>query len=320
MNQNPLERLHQLAGEMESKLEKVANRLSLLSKTPQAGDIFLFDNPETIGLQWVLLFSHPEDKQLWLAVPADDNPMGGPTDIAISEKALCGPLTLRCGQSVWKRETDFDMTLRVGILENWHRYRATDKLKQIFEGKIQSTAWQRETEADPDYEEWMGQVSYEREALMKQQDLSALLLFKKTLVNLSQWLKDDFVGAIKAGWLELDMFPINVAFPAVRAKAVKRSKQINLGRNYTVALVFDLAQVENQDIEILFWVCAAGEQTTLPKNLKFAVFDKSSGIEREKTANGKEKYIPIKWSFSVGEQFCVGIQLDDVNVTESFMF
>ncbi len=164
-NQNPLERLKQLAAEMENKLEKIAKRLSQLPKTPQAGDIFRFDNPETVGLQWVLLFSHSEDKHLWLTVPADDNPMTGSTDIAISKKALCGPLTLRCGQSVWKRETDLDIRLRVGVLENWHRYRATDKVKQVFEGQIQSTAWQRETEADPEYEEWMEQVSHDRGTL-----------------------------------------------------------------------------------------------------------------------------------------------------------
>jgi len=316
MTQNPLERLRQLAGEMEKKLEKVANRLSQLPETPQAGDIFMFDNPETIGLQWVLLFSHPEDKNLWLTVPADDNPMTGSTDIAISEKALCGPFTLRCGQGIWKRKTDFEINSRVGVLENWHRHRATDKVKQVFEGQIQSTAWQMETEADPEYEEWMEQVSQERKALMNY----PLPPFKKTLVNLSQWLKNNFYEAVKAGWLELNMLPTNVAFSAVRSAAVKRAKQFELGRDYTVALVIDIRQLKNQDIEVSFLLCAAGEQTTLPKNLKFTVFDKSSGIDQEKTANGTEKYLPMKWSFSVGEQFCVAIQLDDVNITETFVF
>ena len=303
MNQNPLEQLHQLAKTMENKLEKVANKLSQLPKTPQAGDIFRIENKNTLGLlQWVLLYSQSEQ---WFIVPADDNPMTGSTDIAISEKALSGPLTLRCGQGIWISETNLDLSLRVGILENWHLYRAIDKVK----GKIQSTAWQRETEADPEYEEWMEQVIQEREALK----------FKKPLINLRKWFQNDFVETIKAGWLELNMIPTNVAFQPVRAKEVKQAKQINLGNDYTVALVLDIRKFDNQNIDVIFWLCAAGEQTTLPKNIKFALFDKSSGIDTEEITTGSEKYISIEWSFNINEQFCIAIQLDDVSFTESFM-
>ncbi|WP_069471209.1 DUF1822 family protein [Candidatus Marithrix sp. Canyon 246] len=296
MSQNPLERLHQLADTMKTKLEKVANKLSQLPKTPQAGDIFRIDNQKTIGLlQWVLLYSQAEQ---WFIVPADDNPMTGTTDIAISEKALCGPLTLRCSQGIWIPETNLDLSLRVGVLENWHLYRAIDKVK----GKIQSTAWQRETEADPEYEEWMEQVIQERETLK----------FKKPVVNLIQWFQNNF-----ADWLELNRIPTNLAFLPVRTKAVKRAKEINLGKDYKVVLVLDIRKFDNENIEVVFWLCA--EQTALPKNIKFTLFDKSSGIDREKTANGTEKYLNIKWSFSIKEEFCIAIQLDDVSFTESFM-
>jgi hypothetical protein len=284
---------------MKIKLEKVANKLSQLPKIPQAGDIFRIDNHKTIELlQWVLLYS--QSKQ-WFIVPADDNPMTGSTDIAISEKALCGPLTLRCGQGIWISETNLDLNLRVGILENWHLYRAIDKVK----GKVQSTAWQRETEADPEYEEWMEQVIQERKSLK----------FKKPVVNLIQWFQNNF-----ADWLELNSIPTNLAFLPVRTKAVKRAKEVNLGKDYKVVLVLDIRQFDNDNIEVVFWLCAAGEQTTLPKNIKFALFDKSSGIDREKTANSTDKYLNIKWSFSIKEEFCIAIQLDDVSFTESFMF
>jgi len=73
MNQNPLEQLHKLAKTMENKLDKVANKLSQLPKTPQAGYIVRIENKNTIGLlQWVLLYSQSEE---WFIVPADDNPM-----------------------------------------------------------------------------------------------------------------------------------------------------------------------------------------------------------------------------------------------------
>lgn len=307
MNQNPLEQLHQLAKTMENKLEKVANKLSQLPKTPQAGDIFRIDNQNTMRLlQWVLLYS--QSKQ-WFIVPADDNPMTGSTDIAISEKALCGPLTLRCSQGIWIPETNLDLSLRVGVIENWHLYRAIDKVKQVFAGKIQSTVWQRETEADPEYEEWMEQVIQERQALN----------FKKPVLNLIQWFKNDFVESMKAGWLELkNMIPTNVTFLEVRDRE-KQAKLIYLGKDYKLVLVIDIHKFENNNIKVVFWLCAAGEQTTLPKNIKFTLFDRSSGIDREKTANGSEKYLTIKWSFNINEEFCIAIQLDDVSFTESFM-
>ncbi|MDM8558420.1 DUF1822 family protein [Candidatus Parabeggiatoa sp. HSG14] len=142
---------------------------------------------------------------------------------------------------------------------------------------------------------------------------------QSSLVKLAQWLQNNFVEAIKMGWLGLDMIPTNVAFPVVRTTEIKRAKQVNLGMEHTVVLVIDIRQLNNQEIEVSLWLCATDEQTTLPKELKFTLFDKSSGIVREKIANGKDKFLPIKWSFNVGEQFCITIQLDNINVTENFV-
>jgi hypothetical protein len=163
--QNRLNDLQQLAAKIEAKENLLADKLRQLPKSPQEGDIFIFEQGDKLGLEWVVLFPHHKNEQLLLTVPADDNPMAGSTDITISEDALCGPLTLRCSQGMWIHKTDFDMESRVGILENWHWQRALNKTKQIFENNLQSTAWQREKDADPEYKEWMTLVSQDHEAL-----------------------------------------------------------------------------------------------------------------------------------------------------------
>ena len=151
----------------KEKEQKLAEKLNSLPNSPQDGDIFLFKQGGEVALEWVVLFSHYKNDSLLLTVPADDNPMAGSTDITISEEALCGPLTLRCGQGVWIHKSDFQMTLRVGLIENWHWLRALNKAEQIFDGKLQSTVQQQENDADPEYEEWIDLVSQEQEVLQQ---------------------------------------------------------------------------------------------------------------------------------------------------------
>ena len=153
--QQQLKKLHQLNTELEQKRRLLDKKLSELPPYPQNGDIFLFDNSDTIGLQWVVLFSY--ENKLFLTVPADTNPILSSTDISKR------PLTLRCSQYAWIDKADFDLNLRVGILENWHLQRATNKINQIFENNIESKSWQKET--DVEYDKWITQVNYGRKTL-----------------------------------------------------------------------------------------------------------------------------------------------------------
>ena len=59
LNQNLLE---------EQKI--IDEQLSKLPEYPEPGDIFFIE--DYIELQWVVLKSHPEDKNFLLTVPADD--------------------------------------------------------------------------------------------------------------------------------------------------------------------------------------------------------------------------------------------------------
>ncbi|MCK5716115.1 MAG: hypothetical protein KAH77_01400, partial [Thiomargarita sp.] len=192
--QSRLNDLKKLAYTIEAKEEELATKLKKLPNSPQDGDIFLFKQGGELGLEWIVLFSHHKNDDLLLTIPADNNPMVGSTDITISEKALCGPLTLRCAQGVWIHKTDFQMSLRVGFLENRHWLRALNKTEQVFDGNLRSTVMQKENDTVPEYEEWMDLVSREQEilryALHEQPSESVTLrLLSKIEQSLQNWTK-----------------------------------------------------------------------------------------------------------------------------------
>jgi hypothetical protein len=170
-----LEKLRQTGSEVAQKQASLKDEFSKRPNYPQAGDIFVFAYSETMGLQWVILHSDDTKSHHWLlTVPADGVPMVGSNDVELSKNALCSPLTLRCKQGLWIRDKDFDINLRVGILEKWDLQRALDKEKQISTGNLRSTLSQQQMDDDLDYEEWMEQVIQGREVLI--QSLQAIPL------------------------------------------------------------------------------------------------------------------------------------------------
>ena len=154
-----LNKLKKLATKIQEKRVLKEQQLAVRAKQPpQAGDIFIFDTPETMGLQWVVLMPHPDNEQLLYTIPADDNSMVGSKDIALSENAICYPLTLRCGNGIWIHKTDFKLNDRVGIIEDWYLKSAIDTVKQIWNGSLKTSVWQSENDADINYQEWMDEV------------------------------------------------------------------------------------------------------------------------------------------------------------------
>jgi len=173
-----LEKLRQKGDEVAQKPGLLQKELSQRPNSPQAGDIFVFAYPETMGLQWVVLRPDDQKSEWLLTVPADGVPMVGSNDVELSKNALCSPLTLRCQQGLWIRAKDFDINLRVGLLEKWERQRALYKEKQISTGHLTSTVSQQQIDDDLDYEEWMEQVIQRREVLI--QSLQAIPMEKFT--------------------------------------------------------------------------------------------------------------------------------------------
>jgi hypothetical protein len=157
---NNTQRLEQLRAATADAIERHSAHLAELKKIAgqpaQIGHVFLFPNSTDIDLHWVVIASHP-DKPLLFAVPTDGNSLVGLTDVVISCPAL-GPRVMRCGYGLWIHRDDFHLHLRVDVLDKRHIQRAKGKLQEIGSGDIRGSASHRETEANPDYEDWLSEI------------------------------------------------------------------------------------------------------------------------------------------------------------------
>ncbi len=164
-SETSIEKLRQADLERANKQSKRKDKLAQRPNFPQERDIFRFNYPGTKDFDWVILRQDEQNPELLLTVPADDNPLVGSSDIKLPDSALSSPLTLRCQKSLFIHKKQFELWRRVGLVEKWHWYRALDKLKQLKTGELRSSALQQETDDDPEYLEWMSQVSQSKAAL-----------------------------------------------------------------------------------------------------------------------------------------------------------
>ena len=145
-------------------------------------------------------------------------------------------------------------------------------------------------------------------------------------VNLNQWLQNNFVEAMKTGWLALEEV-LAPTVPAVafrgspanhaRGKKIKRAKQIHLGDKHSVILVIELEEQDEQEIRILMRLSAAKTQTYVPENLKFKVIPET-GEPLEEIAGTHYDYLEQDWFYEKGEGFSVVVALNEMCVTEEF--
>ncbi len=323
--QEHLDKVRRFTAEINQKQAQLDEKLSHFPKQPQLGDIFIFDNPKTMGLQWVIVDSHVKEKNWWLTVPADDYPLVGSTDIAISKKSLCSPLTLRFGenQGLWIHKRDFDINSRVGFLEEWDQERAFEKVEQIRAGKIKNTASQAETDIDPEYEEWMAIVTQGQQALM-QEESSVLALPRSPIsLPLSQWFKDKYINAINE-LKSIFTLPPNLAVTSAYNGLPPQMRKndnfvfeepINLGT--TLVLVTEL-EPNNEQIHIKLTVEATSEAKNLPKGLEFQILSDSGEIfVTEKTETEAEQVLGTEFDGAIGERFNLKITLGTAEFMKS---
>jgi hypothetical protein len=146
------------------------------------------------------------------------------------------------------------------------------------------------------------------------------------VINLNQWLQDNFVEAINTGWLALEEI-LCPTVPAVafrsaptnhfQGKKVKRAKKIQLGEAHTVVFVLDLEEQDSQEIRILMRLSSTGTGAYLPLNLKFKVIPES-GEPLEEVAGSHYDYVEQEWFFEKGERFRAVVALNGMSVVDNF--
>ena len=135
--------------------------------TPTPGDLYVFDVGEDIGLEWLVVRFHPDDHGLILLAPADDFPFAGTPDLTIPRELVNRLLTVRCGETDWFPASFCTPRLRVGTVPEPALSLVRQRLADLARGRAIPTA-DRSIELDPEYEEWIDDVSKARVALLAQ--------------------------------------------------------------------------------------------------------------------------------------------------------
>ena len=144
----------------------------------------------------------------------------------------------------------------------------------------------------------------------------AVCLEAQIQVNLSQWRKNNFAQAIKAGWLTLEEI-IGTRKFEFAYRSPKRAKKIDLGGDDILILETNMEEQANQEIKITLRLFSIHYKDYLPSQLKFSVIP-MEGEPLEVVAGHRHDCLEQEWFFNVGEQFRVKIELEPVSFTEEF--
>lgn len=137
-------------------------------------------------------------------------------------------------------------------------------------------------------------------------------------INLSQWWLNDFREAQQVGWQTTeDVFGSRQL--AFRSGVIKRAKQINLGTDFPIALVVDLSNTADEEIDILLRVYSTGSSVELPKNLRLILLSQGEILAEVQPQNINDDYLEQPLKGSPGEEFSVKVMLGNVSITEDFV-
>src|SRR6185295_9295963 len=122
------------------------------------GDLFVLPATADLPVEWAVLERRPEGRGKLLVVPADTNPLTGAADVEVGEEDPGGPLSLRCRFGVWLDAAWFDPEHRSGVLAPEMVAEALERYRQVESGNLAPSPLAEETEADPEYREWIRDV------------------------------------------------------------------------------------------------------------------------------------------------------------------
>src|SRR3954453_8904882 len=128
-------RIRDVTMEAERRVEEIARKLEARPDGPLPGDLYWFRHDTEATVLWAVIKPHPDPDDLHLVVPADTNPLSGSADVRVPEKALCGPLTLRCDRGQWLPREGFGVGRRVGYLEDIYVAWASAMLARLVTGE-----------------------------------------------------------------------------------------------------------------------------------------------------------------------------------------
>ncbi|MEB3181997.1 MAG: DUF1822 family protein [Nostocaceae cyanobacterium] len=145
----------------------------------------------------------------------------------------------------------------------------------------------------------------------------------RPLVRLSQWWENVF----EAGWQAVEsLINIEASEPAYRFRhrfrqsQIRRGKLIKLGTlNQAVALIVDMNQGSEEEVNINVEVQPSKGQSYLPPNLQLMILDEQGKTVIEACAGIDNRTIQLEFDAEPGDSFSVAVLLENVSVIEYFV-
>lgn len=132
---------------------------------PSPGDLYVFDAGEEVGVEWLVVRSHPDDPELILLAPTDNFPLVGTPDLIVPLEIIGRPMAVRCGETDWFPNTLFNPRLRVGTISGDAVALVKRRLAEFARGRpLTSSA--TTSDLDPEYEDWIADIAQARVALL----------------------------------------------------------------------------------------------------------------------------------------------------------
>ncbi len=128
------------------------------TRPPKPGDLYVLVETAGFPVEWAVLDAPAGGPGRFLAVPADTNPLAGSADVEILANEPAGPLSLRCRFALWLDAARFDPDRRTGALAPDAVARALEKKAALEAGDPAASPLSWETDADPEYEDWVREV------------------------------------------------------------------------------------------------------------------------------------------------------------------
>ncbi|MCP4661650.1 MAG: hypothetical protein GY856_40125 [bacterium] len=133
---------------------------------PKAGDLYsLAASPEP-GVEWLVLEVEPGTDR-YLVVAVDTVSWIGTSDVAVTDEATVGPLSMRCGHGIRLDPEVLRSGRSSGAVGEFDLARARTRRRQLLAGEVPSTTAEREVDADPDYRDWCRTLESARQAVCK---------------------------------------------------------------------------------------------------------------------------------------------------------
>ncbi|MFY9822953.1 MAG: hypothetical protein WAM82_16345 [Thermoanaerobaculia bacterium] len=138
------------------------SRTAPKARPPEPGDLYVLAETAGFPVEWAVLDVQAGRQAgkpgRLLAVPADTNPLAGSADVEVLANEPAGPLSLRCRFALRLDAARFDPDRRTGALAPDAVARALEKKAALEAGDPAASPLAWETDADPEYEDWVREV------------------------------------------------------------------------------------------------------------------------------------------------------------------